>query len=254
MGQSLYVLDLNAGLSMPGGDFENYADNGFQTGLMINKAIYKNLTLGLSTNYNQLKIKDGFQSPDKTWSSLSVGVGPQYTFPFNQFFIQFYSHLGVSFINTPILNQQQVGKPDYFEDDMTVFQIKSGKNRGFYTSAGFKTGVNLSDKISLFVGSTYSTDLNKAISYQHRDLSKAIHPSGRVHTDVINATPFEKEDFYFSNLGITLGVSIKIGKTVTKRPAQDYNSSRSNKPRPIIEDVDIKKDTVTKSKKLKKQN
>src|SRR5690554_3892462 len=104
MGQSPYGLDFNAGLTMPSGDFKNYADNGFQTGLMFNKAIYKNLALGLSTNYNQLKIKDGFQSSDKQWSSFSLGVGPQYTLPINKFFIQFYGHLGVSFINTPILN------------------------------------------------------------------------------------------------------------------------------------------------------
>ena len=244
--RSPFSMDIYAGLALPIGGLKNYATNGFQTGLLINKALHKNLALGLNTNFKQLGITDKYHSPEKYWNAISFGVGPQYTVLFKQFFIQFNAHLGAIFIKTPSLNQQQVGKPDYFKEDMTVLQLDKGQHTGFYSSAGMKAGINLSEKINLFISSTYNADLNKATSYQHRNLSTALHESGEVHVDVINSTPFEEKKLSFSNLGINLGFTINLGKTTAIAPAQDYNSSRSNKPRPIAADVNHGKDTVTR--------
>src|SRR5690606_1979795 len=120
------TLDFQAGLAIPGGEFNNYADKGMQAGIMVNRVIYKNLALGFSANYHQLDVKKQFKSPDNSWRSLSLGLGPQYTIPFNKFAIQFHGQLGINFINSPALNQQQPGKPDYFDEgDMTVFQLEN---------------------------------------------------------------------------------------------------------------------------------
>lgn len=87
---SPFTLDVNGGVNLPAGDFKDYATNGYQVGLMLNKEVYKNLGLGISANYNNFGIKENLESPDNAWSSISLAVGPQYTFPINMLFIQLY--------------------------------------------------------------------------------------------------------------------------------------------------------------------
>lgn len=72
---SPFKLDIKGGVNMPTNDLKDYAKNGFQAGVMLNKAVYKNLGLGVSVNYNHFGLKDNFESTDNSWSSVSLALG-----------------------------------------------------------------------------------------------------------------------------------------------------------------------------------
>ena len=231
-----FTLDVKGGINVPINEFKDYANNGFQVGLMLNKGVFKNLALGVSANYNQFGLKDNFESPDNDWTSISLGIGPQYTLPINMFFIQLYGHIGMSLIKTPSITQYAQNLHDSFDKkELDIFKLESNSNTGFHTDLGIKLGAQLSKRVSLIVGSTYSTSLNSPIKYSSRDLSEAIHSSGEVNMDLINRIPFEENGLSFSSFNVNAGVSISLGKTSAARPAQDYNSSRSNRPTPMRE-------------------
>jgi hypothetical protein len=231
-----FTLDVKGGINVPISEFKDYANNGFQVGLMLNKGVFKNLALGVSANYNQFGLKDNFESPDNDWTSISLGIGPQYTLPINMFFIQLYGHIGMSLIKTPSITQYAQNLHDSFDKkELDIFKLESNSNTGFHTDLGIKLGAQLSKRVSLIVGSTYSTSLNSPIKYSSRDLSEAIHSSGEVNMDLINRIPFEENGLSFSSFNVNAGVSISLGKTSAARPAQDYNSSRSNRPTPMRE-------------------
>lgn len=244
-----FTLDIKGGVNLPANDFKNYADNGFHAGVTLNKAVYKNLELGVSANYNHFGLKDNFESTDNSWSSVSLAVGPQYTLPLNMFYIQLYGHIGMSLIKTPGITKDADNIPDYFdkydEGFFNTFKMESESTTGFHTDIGVKVGAQLSKRLSIFVGSTYTTSLDSPIEYSSRDISKAFHPSGEIDTEMIRMTPFEKTNFAFSSYSVNAGISINLGKTSNARPAQDYNSSRSNKPSPIVKtDDEINNDSV----------
>ncbi len=242
-----FSLDIEGGINIPTGDFKDYATNGYQVGLMLNKGVYKNLGLGVSANYSHFGIKDNFESLDKSWTNISFGIGPQYTLPINMFFIQLYGHIGMSLIKTPGLTKDAENIPDYFdkfdEGFFNTFNLESKNITDFHTDIGIKLGAQLSSKVRLFIGSSYNTSLNSFIKYSSRDISKAFHPSGEVEIDVIRSTPFEEKSLAFSSFNVNAGISFNFGKTSTVRPAQDYNSSRSNRPTPI-KDLVTGNDTV----------
>lgn len=244
-----FTFDIKGGVTLPANDFKDYARNGFQAGVMLNKAVYKNLGLGVSANYNHFDLKDNFESPDNAWSSVSLAVGPQYTLPLNMFFIQLYGHIGMSLFKAPGITKDADNIPDYFdkydEGFFNTFKMESESTTGFHTDIGVKVGAQLSKRLSVFVGSTYTTSLDSPIEYSSRDISKAFHPSGEIDTEMIRLTPFEKTNFAFSSYSVNAGISINLGKTSNARPAQDYNSSRSNKPSPIVKtDDEINNDSV----------
>ena len=242
-----FSLDIEGGINIPTGDFKDYATNGYQVGLMLNKGVYKNLGLGVSANYSHFGIKDNFESLDKSWTNISFGIGPQYTLPINMFFIQLYGHIGMSLIKTPGLTKDAENIPDYFdkfdEGFFNTFNLESKNITDFHTDIGIKLGAQLSSKVRLFIGSSYNTSLSNPVKYSSRDISKAFHPSGEIETDVIRSTPFEEKSLAFSSFNVNAGISFNFGKTSTVRPAQDYNSSRSNRPTPI-KDLVTGNDTV----------
>ena len=242
-----FSLDIEGGINIPTGDFKDYATNGYQVGLMLNKGVYKNLGLGVSANYSHFGIKDNFESLDKSWTNISFGIGPQYTLPINMFFIQLYGHIGMSLIKTPGLTKDAENIPDYFdkfdEGFFNTFNLESKNITDFHTDIGIKLGAQLSSKVRLFIGSSYNTSLSNPVKYSSRDISKAFHPSGEIETDVIRSTPFEEKSLAFSSFNVNAGISFNLGKTSTVRPAQDYNSSRSNRPTPI-KDLVTGNDTV----------
>lgn len=242
-----FSLDIEGGINIPTGDFKDYATNGYQVGLMLNKGVYKNLGLGVSANYSHFGIKDNFESLDKSWTNISFGIGPQYTLPINMFFIQLYGHIGMSLIKTPGLTKDADNIPDYFdkfdEGFFNTFNLESKNITDFHTDIGIKLGAQLSSKVRLFIGSSYNTSLSNPVKYSSRDISKAFHPSGEIETDVIRSTPFEEKSLAFSSFNVNAGISFNLGKTSTVRPTQDYNSSRSNRPTPI-KDLVTGNDTV----------
>ena len=244
---SPFTLDIEGGINIPTGEFNDYATNGYQVGLMINKGVYKNLGLGVSANYNHFGLKDNFESPDNSWTNISFGIGPQYTLPINIFFIQLYGHIGMSLIKTPGITKDAENIPDYSEkyNDgfFNTFNLESKNITDFHTDIGIKLGAQLSSKVRLFIGSSYNTSLSNPVKYSSRDISKAFHPSGEIETDVIRSTPFEEKSLAFSSFNVNAGISFNLGKTSAVRPAQDYNSSRSNRPTPI-RDLVTGNDTV----------
>lgn len=231
------TLDIDGGINLPTNDLKDYATNGFQFGLMLNKTLYKNLGLGVSANYNHFGLKDDFESSNNGWSNISFGVGPQYTLPLNMFFIQLYGHIGMSLIKTPGITKDAENIPDYSEKYgegfFNTLKIESENTTGLHTDVGIKLGAQLSKRLRLFVGSAYTTSLNSPIKYNSRDISKAFHPSSEVEVDVIRSTPFEEKSLAFSSFNVNAGISFNLGKTSAIIPAQDYNSSRSNRPTPI---------------------
>ena len=246
-----FTLDIKGGVNLPANDFKNYADNGFHAGVTLNKAVYKNLGLGVSANYNHFGLKDNFESTDNAWSSVSLAVGPQYTLPLSMFFIQVYGHIGMSLIKSPGITKDADNIPDYFdkydEGFFNTFKMESESNTGFHTDIGIKVGAQLSKRLIIFVGSTYTTSLNSPIKYDSRDISKAFHPSGEIDIEMIRTTPFEEKSLAFTSLNVNAGITINLGKTSNTRSAQDYNSSRSNKPSPIAFTNDtIGNDTMPK--------
>ena len=245
------TLDIEGGVNVPIGDFKDYATKGYQIGLMLNKEVYKNLGFGVSANYNRFGIKDDFESTDNSWTNISFGIGPQYTLPINMLFIQLYGHIGMSLIKTPGMTKNADNTPDNFEkyDEgfFNTFKIASENPTGFHTDVGIKIGAQLSSKIRLFVGSNYNTSLSSPVKYSSRDISKAFQPSADVEMDVIRSTPFEEKSLVLSSFNVNAGISINLGKTSAAKPAQDYNSSRSNRPTPMSEIVDKKEnDSVPK--------
>ena len=246
---SSFTLDIKGGVNLPANDFNNYADNGFHAGVTLNKAVYKNLGLGVSANYNHFGLKDNFESTDNSWMSASLAIGPQYTLPLNMFFIQFYGHIGMSLFKTPRITKNANNIPDYFdkyeEGFFNTFKMESENTTGFHTDIGLKIGAKLSKRLGIFVGSTYTTSLNSPIEYNSRDISKAFHPSGEIDISMIRETLFKEKSLAFSSYNVNAGITINLGKTSVTRATQDYNSSRSNKPSPMREiDETNENDTV----------
>ena len=155
-----FTLDIKGGVNLPANDFKNYADNGFHAGVTLNKAVYKNLGLGVSANYNHFGLKDNFESTDNAWSSVSLAVGPQYTLPLSMFFIQVYGHIGMSLIKSPGITKDADNNTDYFdkydEGFFNTIKMESESNTGFHTDIGIKVGAQLSKRLIIFVGSTYT--------------------------------------------------------------------------------------------------
>ena len=73
---SSFTLDVEGGINAPTSDFKDYANSGFQVGLMLNRVIYKNLGIGVSANYNQFGLKNNIESANNSWSNFSFGIGP----------------------------------------------------------------------------------------------------------------------------------------------------------------------------------
>ena len=243
---SPFILDIEGGINVPTNNFKDYANNGYNVGLMLNKGVYKNLAVGVSAKYNNFGLEDSFESPDNAWSSISLGVGPQYTLAMRMFFIQLYGHIGMSWINTPAIAQYAQGvHPSIDLRELGVLNLENSSTTGLHTDIGIKLGTNLSRRVSLFIGSSYNTSLNSPVKYNSRDISAAIYESGEVNMDIVNTTPFEEKSLSLSSLNLNAGLSFTLGKSSAVRPAQDYNSSRSNKPSPITKPVErVDTDTI----------
>ena len=222
-----YALDFVNGLSTPIGDFNNFADNGFNSGFNISKNFCSNVSIGLSTNYTALPIKDAFGVSNEKWSSFSFETGPQYRIEANKISIQFYGRLGLSFINIPEIT-------DYYTDTNFIScQIEKANTTGLNTRLGVNFGTKICKGLSFFIATDYVSTFNSNINYSNRNLDSAMSPSGTIDPDLASEIDFNKTSFNFSTLNINFGIQIDLNTRGCaeddKTRATDYNSSRSNR-------------------------
>ncbi|ANW95607.1 hypothetical protein AXE80_04645 [Wenyingzhuangia fucanilytica] len=226
--KATYSLEFINGMSLPMGDFKNFADNGFNSALMINKQFCDKLSIGLNTNYNSLPIKSRYGVSNKKWNSTSINIGPQYNIGGKKFSAGLYGRLGLSFVNIPEIN-------DFYPNtDAVTTNFEKTNTTNLNARVGINIGIKICNGLSFYLASEYSTNLNGDINYGTRDLSKAETPTGDIDPDLASTIPFKNQSFSFSSLNVNFGMRINLNKGNKGTRATDYNSSRSNRSTSII--------------------
>jgi hypothetical protein len=217
-----YSLEFANGISAPVGDLENYADSGINSGFVLNKNFCNNISIGLGTNYSALAVKNEFGTTNEKWSSFSVNIGPQYSIDLNKFQVQFYGRLGVSFINSPAIENY------YPKTNVVVLAFEEANTTSLNTRLGINLGIKVCNGLSFYLASEYASNIKNEINYGYRDISKAITESGTIDPDTVSEIDFSNKNLSFSTFNLNFGVRVDLN-TNRSTKATDHNSSRSNK-------------------------
>ncbi|WP_157757671.1 hypothetical protein [Pseudalgibacter alginicilyticus] len=223
-----FILDFVSGVSYPLGDFKSFSETGFKSGLVVNKKFCNNISVGFNTNYTALPIKSNIGVSNEKWHAFSLGVGPQYQIDINKVFVQFYGHLGVSFLDIPEVIDF------YPQTDLVLTSLKEANSSGLNTRLGINIGAEICKGLRFFVSTEYTTSYNGHINYQIKDVTNAIDDGGNINADIVNNIPFENKDFSFSTMNIQFGIRLDLGNTNQK--ATSHNASRSNRSNNIKHD------------------
>jgi len=212
---SLYSLEFVNGISLPSGDFKNYSDIGFNSSLAINRKFCNNLSIGLSTNYTSLPIKEVFGVSNEKWNSTSISVGPQYNIGNNKFSIELYGKLGLSFIAIPEINGF------YPNTDMMITRFEETNTTHLISRLGINLGTEICYGLFFYVNPEYASSLNSSINYSARNLSSAIGPSGRIDSDLASEITFKEEKISFSSFNVNFGIRIDLNGNNNNTRATD---------------------------------
>ncbi|RUT79140.1 hypothetical protein [Ancylomarina longa] len=269
-------LDVINGISMPSGDFQNFASDGFNSGIQINKSFCKALSIGFGARHSSFGVRQEFgpvSSSRNRWINTTIDVGPQYSISTGIFALKLYGRSGVSIISTPEINLY------YPNTDILTTQIQSRSTQALSTRLGGKLNAEICNGLQFFLSGEYVTTINSNLTYSSREVST----DGTIDLEEgLRKNPLTNKNLSFSSVNVNFGISIGLGnfgsKAKTKRNsnpmyqdnenkgtmpmynesstqgngsnssgtrAQDYNSSRSNNssviaPNPNNTNTDIK--------------
>ncbi len=220
-----YTVDFLNGIATPIGEFNNFSEPGFKSGIGISKQFCNKLSLGINTDYTAFSVKNSLGTFNEKWNYTSLSVGPQYKINFKNTFAQLYGRFGMSFINTPSNTEY------YPQTNLITTQFQAYESNALYTRFGLNLGVEICEGLSFMISADYSTHLYSNINYQSRNLSSAIDAKGQLDPDLASAIAFENRNFSLTSFNINFGMRIALNKRQNKAGtrATDYNSSRSNK-------------------------
>jgi len=277
-------LDVVNGISMPSGAFQDFARDGFNSGIQISKSFCKRLSLGVGAQHSSFGMRQDFgpisNSSDR-WTNTTIDIGPQFSFTSGKFAIKLYGRSGFSFINTPEIDLY------YPNTDIITMQVQGRSTQALNTRLGGKLNAEICDGLQFFLSSEYVTTINSDLNYTTRNVSGGISTDGTIDPDRLNEIPVENKSLSFSSVNVNFGISIDLGSfgiksgsakksnplykgngNVGTNPiydarsmyydnsnssgsrAQDYNSSRSNRTGRISSpnsNIDEKNDGSTKA-------
>ena len=217
---SPYSIELTNGISLPQSGFKNYAGNGFNSGISIERKFCDKLSIGLGTRFTSLPLQSD-EISNKTWNSTAVHVGPQYTIGNQKLTMGLYGRIGLSVLSVPEI------KSFYANSDAISTNFENTKTTSFNTRIGVNIGLNVCEGLYFYANPEYASNL-KGVNYGQRDLSKAVDPSGNIDPDLANEISFKNESLSFSSFNINFGIRFNFNSSNSTR-ATDYNSSRSNR-------------------------
>ncbi len=220
---SPYSLELTNGISFPQSDLKNYADNGFNSGFIIEKQFCNQLAVSLDSRFTSLPIHNSFDISNKTWKSTTFNVGPQYSIDKHSFSMDFYGRMGISIISVPEIHHF------YANSNIVNTQFDQAKTSHLNARIGINLGYTICNSLFLYANPEYYSTITGGIHYGQRDLSKAVDPSGNIDPDLANDIAYNHEQFSISTFNINFGIRFNITKNSNNTRATDYNSSRSNR-------------------------
>tara|TARA_R110001592_G_scaffold211976_2_gene464075 strand:+ start:4497 stop:5921 length:1425 start_codon:yes stop_codon:yes gene_type:complete len=220
---SPYSLELTNGISFPQSDLKNYADNGFNSGFIIEKQFCNQLAVSLDSRFTSLPIHNSFDISNKTWKSTTFNVGPQYSIDKHSFSMDFYGRMGISIISVPEIHHF------YANSNIVNTQFDQAKTSHLNARIGINLGYTICNSLFLYANPEYYSTITGGIHYGQRDLSKAVDPSGNIDPDLANDIAYNHEQFSISTFNINFGIRFNITKNNNNTRATDYNSSRSNR-------------------------
>ena len=223
-------IDLTNGLSTPTGDFQNFANNGFSTGITINKNFCNNLSLGLQIGYSAFPVDENFGQMNSNWNNTAVIISPQYQIDLGGVGIYVYGGSGISFVNTPEIIDS------YPNTDIISTRINTSNSSILTGKLGANFIANVCEGMQLFINTEYLTSINSNIGYQVRDLSAAINDEGNIDPDLANNIAFENKTLKLSSVNISFGVRIALNnKSNTNRTDKHCNCSKTKNVNPLYQ-------------------
>ena len=224
--------------------------------LILHRSLSSKFSVGLQTGYNAFDLSKGNNSAVKKWKTFSVTVGPEYkVLEKGNFSMQVYGRIGASFMNIP------ESKFAYPNTDVITDSFAKSSTTALEGKVGTSLSYKLSKSLRFITNVEYAKNSNNSIAYQTRDISSAVRPDF-VDQDLANSIPFEAKKMGLSNLSFNFGVHFNFTQIKRKRPgrtkysnitlkksqgedgddntpANNHNTSRSNKRHPVAGDENI---------------
>jgi len=202
-------LEIVNGISIVNSDFSDLVKDGFNNEISISKNFCDKLSLGMGVKHSSFNVKQEFGQTSGSrnqFRSIGFDLGPQFSFGSDRFSIKLYGRTGLAINSTPELISR------YPSSDIVTSNLKQQSLNALTARLGVKLNTELCKGIQLFVSSEYLTSLNGDISYQSKDISKAIRADGSIDPDLASEIPSTSTSFNFSSINVNFGVSIAIGK------------------------------------------
>ena len=202
-------LEIVNGISIVNSDFSDLVKDGFNNEISISKNFCDKLSLGMGVKHSSFNVKQEFGQTSGSrnqFRSIGFDLGPQFSFGSDRFSLRLYGRTGLAINSTPELISR------YPNTDIVTNNLRQQSLNALTARLGAKLNTELCKGIQLFVSSEYLTSLNGDISFQSKDISKAIRADGSIDPDLASEIPTTSTSFNFTSINVNFGVSIAIGK------------------------------------------
>jgi hypothetical protein len=202
-------IELVNGISIPNSDFKDFFEDGFNNELSISKHFCDKLSIGMGVKHSSFNVRQEFgqtQGSRKQYRSLGFDVGPQFRLGTDKLSAKLYGRTGIMVNSTPELHQLHPNS------DITTGQLKQQSLTALSARFGAKINTELCKGLELFISGEYLTALQGDLTYQSKDISKAIGADGRIDQDLASEIPTTNTKFKFSSMNVNFGISILMGK------------------------------------------
>ena len=223
-----YGLTMGVGTTF--GNMGVLGNSGLVFSLTQQTAVWQNLSLKTQFNYSQnnFNFKTSGSIPeayrkaveasikDDNWHSYMITFGPSYSFGFKHAALNFNTGLGLMTINAPIQNINLAEGENY------GYAAFGGNNGGALYQFGIDFQYLVSDKVRLFLETSYHSTFSDVVQWKEKDVSKAF-VNEKLDERIFQLLNFESKSQKYNNLMLKIGIGIGFNTcNKTSKKGYDY--------------------------------
>ncbi len=187
-----------SGVFLPAGNTKNIQNIGFSTENGIQIPLIKKIKLNTALFYNSSQLFE-----KNKFNDYGISVSPSYQLTSGKIGVSLFSGLGFGKITTDNYSG------NYEETDVEIEKFETNKSTSWRLNTGILISYNMSKNWIINSKIQYDKNLNNPFIHSMRDISSAIK-GVRIDYELASIIPFNKDEIYFSNIGIQLGITYQF--------------------------------------------
>ena len=196
-GQSDWQISITNGISIPTGNFEDFANQGLNAELALEKELCNRF--GLTGGFRYSSFENNIDvSNSNSWDTFSFLFGPKYEIGKQRLFLQLYQRFGMTFLNAPF-DELRLDNTD-----VLIASVNNRKSTNIASLSGVQLNYEICNGFTLFVNSEYFTTLQNKLRTRVRNVNNAVDSNGNISPDLLNTLPFDESRLNLSNINFNI--------------------------------------------------